>query len=1639
MATLNFSLDLSQNQISPAAAGKALTTIGTDGVRIVSGLAPQFTLGASPTKHGYSAFWNDSYTNGAIDGLEGYAPQTISSVQYELHLVAGEKVVFDYDYIPGDVKNNDFAFALLADSQGHITPLLLADVNTWIRSNHGTHYSGVSFNIGATGDYRLLLASADAGDSQAPSALIMHSIQLEVPFGSFQVSPGGVTLTADHSVLRDDGSIRLTSGAVFAGALSTGAASAVAALEGALSSGLISQDGGGLISQDGGGFKLSNGAVLISQDGGGLISQDGGGLVASGAGNIALAASAGDVSALASVATNFNAQQAASLISQDGGGLISQDGGGLISQDGGGLISQDGGGLIARQLQSAAPAPLPPQPPGLGIEILASPAANLVLGQDDPAIAALTNGRTVAAWVTTDLNGKVSVHTQLYAADHSKLGGEIMLGSVADQAQFQPSVAALADGGFGIAFTSISSGGGSPVSSVQVYFFAADGAALNNGIFANQDQPSLASLADGGAVLAFRGQADANGFNTLSTVRYDSSGDRHGAVTNLYDNRGSSQGNDPAAAGLAEGAFAVAYSSLNTFGNADQDGVFVHIVQGFTDIVRQVNTTTSGVQHLPSVAALANGTFVVAWVDESTATAGNPAATIRAQVVAVTGALLGNEITVSGGAASQSAPPNVFALADGRFVVTWESVNVTGGTVVSTGARAVTFDASGNLSTASFPVAVGGSNLSQPVGAQSVDGGIQIAAVHAQGSSSDVRIETLSYPDLVTLPGLTLTADTVIGAPRGDGLDSRGGVIAGLSNGNSVVAWQSDPTTNGGGAFDIRVQLRDPYGAAIGGPVVVSSPSGFDQSRPSVTGLANGGFVVAWSNRHFETTTSGGTTRATDITAQLFDDTGAAMGGTFTVNSVVVRNQTEPRVVSVQGGGFVALWTSEIDSGQHTVVLGQRFAPDGARIGSEFTAGDGTIIRSSTPAAAGLHDGKLFLTFSGNDGAATANYGLYGQVVEADGTTAAPFLIQATGNNYTAFASAATLADGNVVVAWVDKTPNGGTGTAATGFLGTVHAQLFSPSGAPLGGRIAVAGNADAAVDAPAVTALADGRFMIAYDTWDDDTSTEQVRARLFNADGTASGASFAAAAVTPGIRVSAPDVTQLASGAIAVVTTQGDGLTAENSTLNVNDTRSSEVHLATLSIQPTVTSPGLMRGTVVDGAIRGATVFTDTNGNYVLDAGEQSAVTGVSGEFFFSSADQGTIVSAGGTDVATGLRFNGMLTAPSGSTVVSALTTLVQRVQAVQGGSVGAAAYAVAAALGLPADTQITTLSPIDGVLAGAPTATLALVANATLFDTMALAAAAGATGDLYGRLGALIAAAPGQPLDVTGASALAALGVPAGVAAATSAIAASGKALLNAKSVADAGNRTMLISDVTHIETTLQGAGSDQLRAAVASGDTQGVVNTYSGSNLAATVGAQADTAAGNPPKFSYTDVVTGDIGYDPGTVYSGPVDYLRQQFIWSGNDAVAISAAVPSAFLKGGASGDALMAQGGQNVLDGGGGSNFLIGANGADGGKDVFFVDSREAVETWSTVVNFHVGDLATIFGFHPGLSTRPYTDVDGAAGYTGVTIHSEINGPGTGIKGSITFAGIDRATAEAHFELTTGTLQGNIDYLLIAYK
>ena len=202
---------------------------------------------------------------------------------------------------------------------------------------------------------------------------------------------------------------------------------------------------------------------------------------------------------------------------------------------------------------------------------------------------------------------------------------------------------------------------------------------------------------------------------------------------------------------------------------------------------------------------------------------------------------------------------------------------------------------------------------------------------------------------------------------------------------------------------------------------------------------------------------------------------------------------------------------------------------------------------------------------------------------------------------------------------------------------------------------------------------------------------------------------------------------------------------------------------------------------------------------------------------------------------------------------------------------------------------------------------------------------------------------------------------------------------------------------------------------------------------------IAASTDTAqaaqhfAPVPTMTFLTATADGQQTLADGEEYHGPVDYLRGQYIYDGSEKVAIVAQAPNVFVKN-FTGDAAVALlSGQNVVDAGQGSNFLIGGT----GTDVFYLDGRSSAVTWNTIVGFHAGDIATLFGFKAGVSRYWWEENAGAPGYTGRTLRADLPGLGVGqaeITGSLTFAGATKAVTDG-YALTTGSI-GGIDYMTI---
>lgn len=155
---------------------------------------------------------------------------------------------------------------------------------------------------------------------------------------------------------------------------------------------------------------------------------------------------------------------------------------------------------------------------------------------------------------------------------------------------------------------------------------------------------------------------------------------------------------------------------------------------------------------------------------------------------------------------------------------------------------------------------------------------------------------------------------------------------------------------------------------------------------------------------------------------------------------------------------------------------------------------------------------------------------------------------------------------------------------------------------------------------------------------------------------------------------------------------------------------------------------------------------------------------------------------------------------------------------------------------------------------------------------------------------------------------------------------------------------------------------------------------------------------------PNFNVRDVTTNQTSSTAGTPYSGPVAGLQNEFVNVSPHNLNVVALSPNTFIHTGSGNDAVQVASGRNVVDGGTGSNFLS----AGSGTDTFFVDDRNAPsDIWSTVTAAHGGDDVTVFGVTQKDFALSWADNQGAAGYTGLTLHAVAAGKPTA---SFTLAG-----------------------------
>lgn len=603
---------------------------------------------------------------------------------------------------------------------------------------------------------------------------------------------------------------------------------------------------------------------------------------------------------------------------------------------------------------------------------------------------------------------------------------------------------------------------------------------------------------------------------------------------------------EPVSATLADGRYVVAYRSGDENSLPGTYAASQIVSASGTLVGAEVFNHYTYYNYALDVAALGGGGYVVVSSQEDD---------FEAQIYAADGSLTQ---VLDFGVVSNSAS-SVAAIADGGFELFWvgyaepgEFGEPTGEFGLYTAKVSSTGELSGpvflqpgsaSLSAATLTdgkVVVGG-YIFDTVTQEIVGGSSQPGAVSALDDGGFVLVSTADDGDGLGICAQIYNAD---GTARGTAFivnqeiagDQTSAEVASIGNDDFVVTWRG-PDGVWAATFSADVDSAN-------APMLVNSTSAGDQNQSSITRLTDGRFVVVWTDSsQYEPFDFANP--LTEIRAQLYDATGARIGGEFTVNTIAADEDRAPQVSAAPDGGFAVAWSrGQADTAPGDTTAYQRFASDGAKIGDEIVLPPAYADRGQNLAAIGggrtvvgaqsVETGEITLTiFKANNAlAASASIPTYGgngqgitgydiaglggggfvaaySTIGPSGDFENPLLLHiaryatsgallsdqiVAGGDFSQLNPSVTaLSNGGYVVSWSQM---GSTGTDA-GIL----AQVYDSAGTRLGTEIRVTGIATQSYS----SALADGRFVIA---WSDKASGDQIiHSQIFTLQGDASGA----------------------------------------------------------------------------------------------------------------------------------------------------------------------------------------------------------------------------------------------------------------------------------------------------------------------------------------------------------------------------------------------------------------------------------------------------------------------------------------------------------------------------------------------------
>jgi hypothetical protein len=702
--------------------------------------------------------------------------------------------------------------------------------------------------------------------------------------------------------------------------------------------------------------------------------------------------------------------------------------------------------------------------------------------QRHPAVAALADGGYVITWHSqVQDGGGWGVFAQRYTASGAKAGSELQVNTYTNSDQQDPTVVGLSDGSFIIAWESLGQDGAG--AGIYGQRYSTSGSAIGTEFKINSYTPNeqnhvdLTALANGGFLAVWQSQAQDGYGGGIYAQSYGADGSTVGGEFKISTAVANQQ--YPDVAKLADGRLVVTWQSHNQDGSAF--GIYGQLLNADGTLVGgefRANTFTTGDQRKPSVAALSDGGFIVTWESEKQI---GSSWDIFGQRYGADGTRIGNEFLINTTTVQEQWNTSVTGLPNGTFVVTWQDSEIDGSTYGIAG-RLFEFTEVPPLPTTPIPLTDAFKVNTWVLGGQSLPS----TAVLSDGSFV-VTWET-NYADgsVMGIAGQRFAMD---GTPVGTEFlvnsftngDQRHPAVAALADGGYVITWHSQ--VQDGGGWGVFAQRYTASGAKAGSELQVNTYTNSDQQDPTVVGLSDGSFIIAWESLGQDGAGAG-------IYGQRYSTSGSAIGTEFKINSYTPNEQNHVDLTALANGGFLAVWQSQAQDGYGGGIYAQSYGADGSTVGGEFKIST-AVANQQYPDVAKLADGRLVVTWQSHNQDGSA-FGIYGQLLNADGTLVGG---EFRANTFTTGdqrkPSVAALSDGGFIVTWESEKQIGSSWD--------IFGQRYGADGTRIGNEFLINTTTVQEQWNTSVTGLPNGTFVVTWQDSEIDGSTYGIAGRVFS------------------------------------------------------------------------------------------------------------------------------------------------------------------------------------------------------------------------------------------------------------------------------------------------------------------------------------------------------------------------------------------------------------------------------------------------------------------------------------------------------------------------------------------------------------